>query len=144
MRRFLSILLLAASPVAATTFHVDPVNGSAAGDGSAAQPWQSLQAVFEAGLVETRDWPEYPYEEGMALVTVNADWVTDQQRAALDRFAVFLVTGEENKLFAADGWRTPRLQTEADTAQGVVASEPRFTPSGPNAWSLAQSPGFGR
>lgn len=72
MRRFLSILLLAASPVAATTFHVDPVNGSAAGDGSAAQPWQSLQAVFEAGLVETRDWPEYPYEEGMALVTVNA------------------------------------------------------------------------
>lgn len=72
MRRVLLLLLFAASPVAATTFHVDPVNGSAAGDGSAAQPWQSLQAVFEAGLVETRDWPEYPYVEGMALVTVNA------------------------------------------------------------------------
>lgn len=72
MQRVPLILLLAASPVAATTFHIDPVNGSAGGNGSAAQPWQSLQAVFEAGLVETRDWPEYPYEEGMALVVVNA------------------------------------------------------------------------
>ena len=72
MQRVLLILLLAAAPAAATTFHIDPANGSAAGDGSAAEPWQSLQQVFEAGLVETRDWPEYPHEEGMDLVIVNA------------------------------------------------------------------------
>ena len=72
MRTALPLLLIVAMPVGAATFHVDPVNGSEQGDGSAAQPWQSLQAVFEAGLVESRDWPEYPYEDGMALVPVNA------------------------------------------------------------------------
>ena len=71
MRRALLLLLVATTPVGAATFHVDPVNGSAKGDGSAAQPWQSLQAVFEAGLVESRDWPEYPYKDGMVLVPVN-------------------------------------------------------------------------
>ncbi|HEX7770714.1 MAG TPA: right-handed parallel beta-helix repeat-containing protein, partial [Dokdonella sp.] len=72
MRRLLPIVLLATTPVAATTFHIDPVNGSPGGDGSAAQPWQSLQAVLDAGLVETRDWPAYPYEDGMVLEVVNA------------------------------------------------------------------------
>ncbi len=71
MRSALLLLLIVAIPVGAATFHVDPVNGSAKGDGSAAQPWPSLQAVFEAGLVETRDWPEYPYEDGMVLVPVH-------------------------------------------------------------------------
>jgi len=97
---------------------------------NATKPRIPLVALYPSDGIHPNEVP---------LITVQADWVTDQQRAALDRFAVFLVTGEENKLFAADGWRTPRLQTEADTAQGVVASEPRFTPSGPNAWSLAQS-----
>lgn len=72
MKRALFGLLFVASPVLATTFHIDPVNGSPSGDGSSAQPWKSLQQVLDSGLVQTRDWPEYPYEEGMVLVTVNA------------------------------------------------------------------------
>ncbi|HEU5143763.1 MAG TPA: VWA domain-containing protein [Dermatophilaceae bacterium] len=73
------------------------------------------------------------------LITVNAGWVTAPQRAALDRFAVFLVSGDAAGELAADGWRTPRLQTDADIRQGVVASEPRYTPAGPSDWTLARS-----
>lgn len=72
MRRCLPVLLFAlAAPVGASEFYIDPVAGSDAGDGSAGNPWQSLQAVFDDGLIETRDWPEYPYETGMQLVAVN-------------------------------------------------------------------------
>jgi hypothetical protein len=71
MHRVLLLWLIAASPAYANVFYVDPVNGSDAGDGSAAHPWRSLQSVFDDGLVETRDWPDYPYEPGMTLVPVN-------------------------------------------------------------------------
>lgn len=72
--RICLVLMLVASvlPAAASTFHIDPVNGSAAGDGSASAPWQSLQAVLDADLVESRDWPSLPYQAGMSLVPVNA------------------------------------------------------------------------
>jgi Ca-activated chloride channel family protein len=97
---------------------------------NASKPRLPLAALYPTDGVHPNEVP---------LITVAAGWVTEQQRAALDRFAVFLVTGEATKHFAEDGWRTPRLQTEADTSQGVVASEPRFTPAGPNSWTLAQS-----
>ncbi|MGH8173832.1 MAG: right-handed parallel beta-helix repeat-containing protein, partial [Rhodanobacteraceae bacterium] len=73
MRRpFLFLLLLASASATAADFYVDPVAGSDDGDGSAANPWRSLQTVFDDGLIETRDWPDYPYDPGMQLVTVNA------------------------------------------------------------------------
>lgn len=59
-------------PVLAASFHVDPVAGSDSGDGSAAAPWRSLQAVLDGGLVESRNWPSYPYASGMQLVGVNS------------------------------------------------------------------------
>lgn len=73
------------------------------------------------------------------LITVHADWVTGPQRAALDRLAVFLVTGAQKERFVADGWRTPRLETTEGSASGVVATEPRYTPAAPAVTSLAQS-----
>jgi parallel beta-helix repeat protein len=36
------------------TFYADPVNGSAAGDGSSARPWGSIQEVIAAGHLGTR------------------------------------------------------------------------------------------
>jgi hypothetical protein len=72
-RRWLAAALCCfAAPVAATSFHVDPMNGSDSGDGSASSPWRSLQAVLDGGLIESRDWPSYPYQPGMQLVVVNA------------------------------------------------------------------------
>src|SRR5262249_5598969 len=67
-----ALLLCAAFGARANDFYVDPIAGSDAGDGSAASPWRSLQSVFDDGLIETQDWPNYPYEDGMQLVTVNA------------------------------------------------------------------------
>src|SRR6476469_2176744 len=68
----LILLLGAAFAAHAGDFYIDPVNGSDAGDGSATNPWRSLQALFDDGLIETQDWPDYPYQDGMQLVTVNA------------------------------------------------------------------------
>lgn len=71
--RWLAVLLLCnAMPAAANTFHIDPVNGSDNGDGSASAPWRSLQVVLDSGRVESRDWPSYPYQAGMSLVPVNS------------------------------------------------------------------------
>jgi hypothetical protein len=74
MRSLLVALLLGvAAPASwAADFYVDPVAGSSAGDGSAASPWRTLQAVLDADLIETRDWESLPYEPGRGLVTVNA------------------------------------------------------------------------
>jgi Ca-activated chloride channel family protein len=97
---------------------------------NAASPRVPLVALYPTDGV-------YPNE--VPLITVGASWVTPQQRAALDRFAVWLVTGEATRQFAADGWRTPRLQTEAETTDGAIATEPRYSPAGPSAWTLARS-----
>jgi Ca-activated chloride channel family protein len=97
---------------------------------NAASPRIPLAALYPTDGV-------YPTE--VPLITVGATWVTPQQRAALDRFAVWLVTGEATQQFAAGGWRTPRLQTESDVTNGVVASEPGYTPAGPSAFTLARS-----
>ncbi len=56
----------------ATEFYVDPVNGSAAGDGSAGRPWRMIQEVFDAGLVESQQWDKLPYTEQSRLVARNA------------------------------------------------------------------------
>ncbi|HEY7510120.1 MAG TPA: hypothetical protein VIG50_07705, partial [Vicinamibacteria bacterium] len=66
------LLCLLAGPAWPADFYVDPVNGSDGGDGSAARPWRTLQAVLDADLVETRNWPSLPYAPGATLVTVNA------------------------------------------------------------------------
>jgi hypothetical protein len=74
MRRLLPLFLLLATPLSpAASFYIDPVQGSDDGDGSAAHPWRSLQAVFDDGLVATQDWPDYPYADGMQLVPVHPD-----------------------------------------------------------------------
>ena len=72
MRPLPALLVLAVAVSAhANEFYIDPVDGSDAGDGSAAHPWRSLQTVLDDGLVQTQDWPDYPYEDGMQLVTVH-------------------------------------------------------------------------
>lgn len=64
-------LLFLATGAAAEDFYVDPVAGSPGGDGSAGNPWRTLEEVIAADLIETRQWESYPYEEGLELVVVN-------------------------------------------------------------------------
>ena len=73
MRRYVPCLLLClAAPAWAADFYVDPVNGSDSGNGSAGNPWRTLQAVIQANLIETRNWESLPYQPGLQLVTINA------------------------------------------------------------------------
>ena len=51
---------------AANTFYVDPVNGSMAGDGSAASPWSTLQNVFSNNLIESQVSAVFPYNGTLA------------------------------------------------------------------------------
>ncbi len=62
---------LTAQDVFAAEFYVDPVSGSAAGDGSATSPWRTIEEVVEAGLVESQEWEALPYEAGASLVPKN-------------------------------------------------------------------------
>ncbi len=68
---FVMAVVASASPAGAGEFHVDPASGSDAGDGSAAHPWKSLQAVVD-GRVETRGWDALPWNDGRRLIPVNA------------------------------------------------------------------------
>jgi Ca-activated chloride channel family protein len=71
------------------------------------------------------------------LITLNASWVTADQRALLDKFAEFLVTGNTAKQFAADGWRTPRLVSEGGETLGALWDEPEYTPPSPDIDKVA-------
>ncbi|MBN1361212.1 MAG: right-handed parallel beta-helix repeat-containing protein [Sedimentisphaerales bacterium] len=65
------VLCLVPLPVCANDFYVDPVNGSAGGDGSAEQPWRTIQEVFDAGLVQLQQWDKLRYTEQSVLVVRN-------------------------------------------------------------------------
>ena len=58
--------------VHAADHYVDPVNGSAQGDGSESNPWLSLQQVIDDGLVSSQEWDALPPEDGAVLVPKNA------------------------------------------------------------------------
>lgn len=65
------ILLLLPAIGLAANFYVDPVKGSYGGDGSPAQPWKSLQRLFDDDLIESREWNSLPYTSGSSLVPKN-------------------------------------------------------------------------
>lgn len=71
MARALLVLALFSSVLGAADFYVDPVNGSAAGNGSAANPWLTLQQVVTDNLIESRDWDTHPYTAGAVLQAKN-------------------------------------------------------------------------
>ena len=54
-------LFMTSQVVAESIFYVDPVNGSAAGDGSSANPWKTLEEVFGNNLIESQKAAVYPY-----------------------------------------------------------------------------------
>jgi MYXO-CTERM domain-containing protein len=66
-----AIAMGVSSVAAAADFYVDPAVGDMANDGSAERPWSTIQEVIEAGLVQTREWAELPYQPGAELVPKN-------------------------------------------------------------------------
>ena len=64
-----------ATSAVATDFYVDPVNGKANGTGTREAPWQSLQQVFDKGLVRTQQWESLPPKAHTKLVERNPQGV---------------------------------------------------------------------
>jgi len=104
-------------PVEAAEFYVDPASGSGAGDGSAGRPWRTIQAVFDAGLVESRQWDQLPYTAQSKLVARNVG------AAVRAGDTIWLRSGYHGDLFidnyynlgnitlAAEEGHTPRLSS---------------------------------
>ncbi|NLF29840.1 MAG: hypothetical protein GX591_02995 [Planctomycetes bacterium] len=67
----LAILLVHAVPSPATTWYADPVNGSASGDGSAANPWPTLKWIVDNNKIRSMKPAAYPYHYGEPLVASN-------------------------------------------------------------------------
>ena len=105
-----------AAPGAAADFFVDPVLGSASGDGSAANPWRTLQQVVEDDLIETRHWESLPYEPGLDLVVVNPGAPV---RAG---DTIWLRSGDHGELFLRGAYNELPITIAAEAGQ-----QPRLT-----------------
>jgi hypothetical protein len=108
---------LIALPARATEFYVDPVNGSPTGDGSASRPWRTIQEVFDAGQVESRQWDKLPYTPQSRLVVRNAGAPVragDTIRLRSGYHGDLLVDGYHNGTFitlAAEEGHTPQFSS---------------------------------
>jgi hypothetical protein len=55
-----------------SVYYVDPATGNIGNSGSAASPWNTLQAVIENNKIESQQPASLPYQSGRALVVKNA------------------------------------------------------------------------
>ncbi len=70
---FFLLLCGCSSSTFATTYYLDPINGSLSNDGSATNPWPSLKEVIDNNLIETYEYTPLPYDPaGSQLVIKNA------------------------------------------------------------------------
>jgi parallel beta-helix repeat protein len=98
-----------------TQHYVDPVNGTASGDGSSTKPWKSLQDVID-NRVETQTWAgPLPYTSGMKLVAMNPGatvqagdtiWLRSGDYGALTLASAY---NSAPITVAAEGTSTPRF-----------------------------------
>ncbi len=92
-------------------------------------------AVEVAAIYPTEGWvvSEVP------VLALQGEWVSEQQRAAAESFADFVVQGKAQDALQRAGWRAARLDSTDTTASGVVATEPRYTPAQPSQDVLART-----
>ncbi|MEO8198624.1 MAG: hypothetical protein ABI689_18065, partial [Thermoanaerobaculia bacterium] len=112
----------------ATDFYVDPVLGSAAGNGSAANPWRTIQEVIEDGLIETRIWASLPYQPGLAFVTVHPGAPVKAGDT------LWLRTGDHGAIFLQGAYNAAPITIAA--VPGQVPRVTRVTLSAVQNWLL--------
>jgi len=66
------MFLLASSNSYAATYYLDPINGSANGDGTKDAPFGSLESVVKAKLIQSQQWQK-PYTKESQLTPKNPD-----------------------------------------------------------------------
>lgn len=114
----LIVLTTHSASAQAATFHVDPTSGKSAeegGTGTAANPWRTLEEVYNEGLIETRDWSSLPYQPGASYRVVNSGApikAGDTIRLRSGYHGEFVVSGGYNSApitIVAESGHTPRL-----------------------------------
>ena len=132
----------------AADFYVDPVNGSAAGDGSSAKPWKSINEVISTGKVQTQGWDVVPHTSASKLVAKNASgvvkagdtlWLRDGYHGSLDitsHYNTGLIT------VAAQAGHTPKLskvlvRSSSNWKLVGLAISPDFAPTYAKATMVA-------
>ena len=121
-------MLALPSAARAADFFVDPVAGTPAGDGSAANPWRTIEEVIEADLIETRHWETLPYVPGLGFVTVNAGAPVKAGDT------LFLRTGDHGEIFLRGAYNATPITIAA--APGHAPRLTRVTLSAAQNWIL--------
>lgn len=97
---------------------------------NAARPAVEVVAVYP---------PEGWVVSEVPVLGLRGGWVSDEQRAASEAFADFVVRGSAQQALSRAGWRAARLATTMTAEAGVVATEPRYTPAQPSQDVLART-----
>jgi hypothetical protein len=123
--------LLFAASARAADFYVDPVNGSAAGDGSAGKPWRAIQEVIAAAPIKAGDtiWLRSGYH---GVLSISGRYNREMVRLAAQpghtpTFAQITVTSSAN-------WHFRGLHISPSFAPEYVAR---------TMFRIASSPGEG-
>ncbi len=103
-------------------YYVDPVNGSAQGDGSISNPWKTLQQVIEDGLVETWNRPVGdPLRESIARnsgAPVNAGDI------------LILKTGNHGTVYIRESFNNSFITIRTAVGEKPLIRTLRFTSAG--------------
>ncbi|WP_269539388.1 choice-of-anchor Q domain-containing protein [Cerasicoccus fimbriatus] len=122
----ISVLVLCLSTsVNAATFYVDPVNGSASGDGSAGNPWADLQDVIE-DHVESEKPLNYPYDGTLTARNSGA--------AITAGDTILLMSGDHGAINLYGWYNTGEITIEA--APGETPVLQKWILKGGKNWTL--------
>ncbi len=97
---------------------------------NAAKPAVEVAAIYP---------PEGWVVSEVPVLALRGGWVSEEQRAASEAFADFVVRGSAQAALRSAGWRAARLDTAMTPDTGVVATEPRYTPAQPSQDVIART-----
>ncbi|MFY9288191.1 MAG: right-handed parallel beta-helix repeat-containing protein, partial [Alphaproteobacteria bacterium] len=104
-------------------FYVDPINGSMAGDGSAAKPWRTLAEVANANLLSTKRY-----------VANTTDKFTDNTKAKVKEGDTVLLMSGDHGSVTLKGFNTDFITIAAAPNQQPVLRELFLT--GATRWKI--------
>ena len=122
------LLLLLCSPVLATTYYLDPANGSMDNDGTLSSPWSTLQGVVEGGLIQSQSWST-PYSDESVLKGKN------EGAPVSSGDILVLMTGYHGKVDIHGYVNDSTISIKAGVGQSPTLSQLHFRAS--SNWSVS-------
>lgn len=107
MRVIAIMLVLVAGLAAGADWYVDPSVPDNTGDGSALRPWRTLEDVFAAGLIESKDKDGNPVNAGAPVKAGDTLWLRSGYHGDINTGGYF---NDDYITIAAEAGYTPQLQ----------------------------------